>query len=336
MSLAERFEAALRELAGNLDQKFVCAFSGGVDSMALLALMAEIIPPDRLLAAHLNHNLRPESALEAEKARQAAQLLGLTINIEAAPVAELAKTRGRGLEEAGRWARYDFFQRLLKSWGGDFIVTGHQANDQAETILLKLFRGGGPASLAGTRPRQGKILRPLLGFSRAELAEYVAKHQLPTLADPSNADPHFKRNHLRLKIWPELIVHNPALLTALGRASQLALAEEEFWDQRVAELAATLAESLPNGRFRVRAAGLGALTLAEARRLILYLLRNTKAPLKNGANVPLAGVNAVLKFLSEGRANGQGVDLPGGRRVERQGVYLYLGPSSRFTTRDSG
>ncbi|MDR1576805.1 MAG: tRNA lysidine(34) synthetase TilS [Deltaproteobacteria bacterium] len=330
MPLTERFVAALKELA-SLERKFVCAFSGGVDSTALLALLAQTIPKERLLAAHLDHNLRPESKAEAAAAQRTANLLGVTINIGSSQVLPLSQARGHGLEEAGRKARYDFLDSVLNAWGGDYIVTGHQANDQAETILMKLLRGGGPSSLAGVRPRQGKILRPLLAFSRQELADFVKSRSLPYNDDPSNADPRFRRNHLRLKIWPSLLEQNPALLNALTRASHLAWAEEDFWDERVARLAAELAEPLPAGRWRIQAAGLGQLSLAERRRLGLHLLRKTPIPLKEGVSVPLAGVNKFLDFLSEPRSNGQGVDLPGGRRVERRGIYLYIGPSSRFT-----
>jgi tRNA(Ile)-lysidine synthase len=333
--LEERFLAALAALAGGLERKFVCAFSGGVDSTALLALLTAALPPERILAAHLNHNLRPQAKAEAAQARALALSLKAPFVEGEAQIKALAETRGRGLEEAGRRARYDFLAQTLSDWGGDFILTAHQANDQAETILLKIFRGGGPSSLAGVRPARGQVLRPLLAFSRADLAAYVESRGLVCVNDPSNEDPNFRRNHLRLKIWPLLLEQNSALVAALGRAARIAWAEEDFWEEKVTALAQSLAETLPDGRIRARAAELGELPLASRRRLAFRLLSSADAPAKGGGGVPLAGVDRFLDFLAESRPNGQGVDLPGGRRVERQGIYLYIGPSSRFTPSSS-
>ncbi|MDR2141223.1 MAG: tRNA lysidine(34) synthetase TilS [Deltaproteobacteria bacterium] len=331
--LEERFLAALKALVNPDGLKFLVAFSGGLDSTALLALATASLGQERILAAHLDHNLRPQSGQEAMEAQAGATALGTPIKIGQAQVRELAKKRGRGLEEAARVARYDFLGQTLTEWGGDYILTGHQANDQAETILLKIIRGGGPSALTGIRPRQGRVLRPLLGFSREELAGLIYARGLDFIQDPSNDDLGFRRNHLRLKIWPELLNHNPALVGALGRTAQLALAEEEFWEDRVAQLALNLAEPQPGGRIRVLAARLGELALAEKRRLALFLLRQTQIPGPAGGEpVPMAGVTRLLEFLGENRANGQGVDLPGGRRVERRGLYLYIGPSSRLAT----
>jgi tRNA(Ile)-lysidine synthase len=331
--LEERFEAALLDLTPNLEKKFICAFSGGPDSTALLALLTNILPPERLLAAHLNHNIRPQSRTESQKAAEIAAHLKVPFFLGEAEALALAKNRGRGLEEAARKARYDFLTQTAKTWGGDYIATGHQANDQAETILLKIFRGGGPSSLVGIRPQKGQIIRPLLGFAREDLLAYLNYRNLPFVLDPSNEDPSFRRNHLRLTVWPELLKHNSALLAALGRAANLALAEEEFWEERIELLSRELAEISPDGRVKVLAAGFGALSLAERRRLALSLLRRAKVPGRaGGENVPLAGVAKFLEFLGESRPNGQGLDLPGGRRVERQGMFLYIGPSSRFNS----
>jgi tRNA(Ile)-lysidine synthase len=332
-SLAERFTAALTALAGPGNFKYICAFSGGLDSTALLGLLAGVCPVDSIIAAHLDHNLRPSSGHEALLAQQAAEKLGILFVTKKAPILDLAQKRGKGLEEAARYGRYEFLKEVLNKYQGHYILTAHQGNDLAETILLKLFRGGGPAALAGIAPKAGLVLRPLLGFSRAELAGFVESQNLAFINDPSNQDRRFKRNHLRLSVWPELEKQNPKIREALARAADLAAAEEEFWETRVLTLAQNLTEPLPDGRIRIQAAGMAQLSLAEKRRLGAYLLRLIRLPVRGGGEaVPLAGVTGLINFAQKTWANGQGVDLPGGRRVEKQGLFLHIGPSSRFTT----
>ena len=237
----ERFRGAMIALCpGFPEGRYLCAFSGGPDSLALLSLLRETLPQGGLLAAHLDHGLRPGSAEEAEEAAMMADRLGVDCLVEAKDVARLARERGKGLEEAGRFARYDYLSRVLRGWGGDFIVTAHQADDQAETIILKLARGGGPGALAGVPSVSGQVVRPLLGFSKKELLDYLKARRLDYIEDHSNLDRRFRRNQVRRDILPHLAELNPAYLAALGRAADLASAEEDFWRSRLETLEAVL------------------------------------------------------------------------------------------------
>lgn len=309
--------------------RYLCAFSGGADSTALLALLAATLPAGSLLAAHYDHGLRIESAREAELAKAAAQKLGVDCLVEAGDVASLAKERGKGLEEAGRAARYDFFKRALDGWGGDVIVTAHQAEDQAETIILRLARGGGPGALAGIPAINGLAIRPLLGFSRRELLGYLESRNLDYLEDQSNYDPRFRRNQVRRDVLPRLAELNPAYLAALGRAAELAGAEEDFWRLRIDRLEAVLTAPDSEGGFLMEAAGLAALTLAEKRRLAGRMLRKVFVPGKAGGEpVSFRTVEDFLGVLA--KPGSGGLDLPGGRRVQWRGRFLRIGPASRF------
>ncbi|MDR1084984.1 MAG: tRNA lysidine(34) synthetase TilS [Deltaproteobacteria bacterium] len=331
-TLPEHFLSALSDLTDPIGKKFICAFSGGLDSTALLSLAAVTLGPKNLLAAHLDHCLRPESGEEALKAKKIAQGLKVKFIAAKADIPGLAKARGNGLEEAARIGRYEFLAKTLAETGFDYILTAHQANDLAETVLLKLIRGAGTSALLGINPGRDRILRPLLSFARAELAEYVREQNLNYVYDPSNEDPRFKRNLLRQVIWPELEKLNPAILAAFARTAQIALAEEEFWSSHISRLADSLSRNTGDGRIRLLAAGFAELTLAEQRRLAGHLLRKIHNPARGGGqNIPLSGVTLLIKFANQDWENGQGLDLPGGRRVERQGLYLYLGPSSRYS-----
>jgi tRNA(Ile)-lysidine synthase len=309
--------------------RYLCAFSGGADSTALLALLKAFLPADSLLAAHLDHGLRAGSKDEAEAAKEAAASLGLDCLVEAKDVAALAASRGKGIEEAGRAARYDFLKRALDGWGGDWIVTAHQAEDQAETIVLKLARGGGPGALAGIRAISGPVLRPLLSFGRQELLSYLAQKGLGYMEDESNQDPRFRRNQARRDILPRLAELNPAYLAALGRAAEIAWAEEDFWGRRLDQLEAALVKPDGDGGFLVEAAGLCAISLAERRRLAGRLFRRISVPGRSGGEpVSFRTVEDLLGVLA--KPGSGGLDLPGGRRAEWRGRFLRLGPASRF------
>ncbi|MDR1395873.1 MAG: tRNA lysidine(34) synthetase TilS [Deltaproteobacteria bacterium] len=332
-SLPERFRQAFCSLA-DPGKKFLLAFSGGLDSTALVSLAAAWLSPENLLAAHLDHGLRPQSGREAQIAAESAQALGVRMIAGRMDILALAGERGRGLEEAARWGRRQFLEQTLAAWGGDFIVTAHQQNDLAETVLLKLLRGGGPGSLTGIQPIAGKWLRPLLEFTRSELAAYVREKDLSFTEDPSNQDPAMKRNHLRHRLWPLLLEQNPAFPAALFRASRLALAEEEFWSARTAGLDRELAQTQPGGRIGLKSQDLLSLSAAEQRRLLDRLLRRIDLPGRPAEkNIPLAAADLILKLARLPRKNGRGWDLPGGFRAETSGPFLYLGPSSRLSTR---
>jgi tRNA(Ile)-lysidine synthase len=331
--LAGRFNASMSRLSPVWPEgRHVCAFSGGADSAALLSLLALFLPPARLLAAHLDHGLRPDSDAEAGAARLAAEKLGLRFESERTDVGSLARERGRGVEEAARWARYDFLYRVRDAWPGDFLVTAHQAGDQAETIILKLARGGGPGALAGIPAVNDGVLRPLLGFTRRELVRWLEARGVGWLEDPSNQDLKYARNKVRREVLPRLGELNPQILDALGRAARLASAEEEFWDGHLEKILRAISERVPDGWVRLSASGMYELTLAEQRRVAGRVLRSVVVPRVGGGEpVTLSSVDILLEMLSQpGRG---GLDLPGGRRVEWRGVCLYVGPASRYNAR---
>lgn len=227
-----RFRADLAALAGPVPAAFGIAVSGGPDSLALL-LLADPAFPGQLEAATVDHGLRAESTAEAAFVRD----LCATRSI---PHATLTGPPVEGNVQSGaRALRY----RLLGQWalarGLPFILTGHHQDDQAETLLMRLRRGAGLAGLAGIRPRAEidglVVLRPLLGWRRAELAEVVAAAGLIPVDDPSNRDDTYDRARLRKHLVETDWLDNPALARS---AAALAEAEEALdWtaEQLIAE-----------------------------------------------------------------------------------------------------
>ncbi len=167
------------------------AVSGGADSVALLH-MAAIRYPGCVAAATVDHRLRPEAADEAAMVAGMCATLGVP-HVVLHPAAPISGS----VQAAARAARYALLEQWRVEEGLDWLLTAHHADDQLETLLMRVRRASGLSGLACIRARHGHVLRPLLGVRRATLRAYCRAHQLPFVDDPSNADPDFDRARLR-------------------------------------------------------------------------------------------------------------------------------------------
>ena len=194
----------------------VLAVSGGPDSLALLHLMREVrdrcYPRLALHVGHLHHGMRGAAADEdAQFVASEAARLGVDCTIGRADVPALAAERRSGIEVAGREARYQFLTRLAKSLGAREIAFGHQADDQAETVLMRAIRGAGPRGLGGipyVRPVADapgiRVIRPLLDCSRREIVQFLRRRGLRSRLDSTNLSRKYLRNRLRRLAIPEI------------------------------------------------------------------------------------------------------------------------------------
>ncbi|HYD11365.1 MAG TPA: tRNA lysidine(34) synthetase TilS [Allosphingosinicella sp.] len=235
-----RFRADLAALAGPAPAAFGVAVSGGPDSLALL-LLAEAAFPGRIEAATVDHGLRPESAAEAA-------LVAEICAARAIPHATLTGPPVEGNVQAGaRALRYELLGGWARERGLGFVLTAHHRDDQAETLLMRLQRGAGLAGLAGIRPRAEigglTVFRPLLGWSRAELAAIVAGAGLVPVEDPSNRDERYDRARLRRQLggadWLDA--------AALARSAAALEEAEEALDWTVGQLIAERVEPVLDG-----------------------------------------------------------------------------------------
>jgi len=219
--------AQLRRLIGSPRGRALCvAYSGGLDSSALLCVLAALRAREgfTLRALHVNHQLQPGAS---DWARQAQHTAGrLRIPCEVLKVA-VRRGRGESLEAVARAARYQALLSRLRS--DECLVTAHHQEDQLETLLLALMRGSGLRGLSAMGPVsriEGRcVLRPLLPIARVQLEEYAQKRGVVWSEDPSNADERFDRNYLRRIVVPRLRARWPGVATTVTRsASHLAQA----------------------------------------------------------------------------------------------------------------
>lgn len=227
--------------------RLLVAASGGPDSTALLlALHSWPDAPFAVLIAHVNHHLRGRDS-EADEAwvrTFAAERKLPFILLDGTPDAGLM--REQGIEAAARESRYRCLRAAREEQGCDWIVTGHQQNDQAETLLVRLVTGVGPGRLAGIPPlTHDRIIRPLLSVPRMEIDRYLADRGVKPRHDRMNEDARFTRSRIRQELIPMLEQFNPRIVTALADTATLAREQQEGVRALLAETASRWTESLP-------------------------------------------------------------------------------------------
>ena len=216
-------------------QTVVVGLSGGADSVALLDALMRL--GYSCVAAHCNYHLRgQESNRDCRSARAVAERLGSAWECRDFDV-EAESLAGESVEMACRRLRYAWFDELLDRHGAAAVAVAHHQGDQTETFFLNLLRGSGLAGLRGMLPKAGRVVRPLLGFTRREIEAYLAERGLTFVVDSTNTDTKFRRNAVRHNVLPALRAISADADTAIAR-SQVHLAEaEQLLDALVAEKA---------------------------------------------------------------------------------------------------
>lgn len=292
--------------------RYVIAFSGGLDSSVLAhALSGADIP---VLAIHIDHGLQEQSGEWSHHCEAFARSLGIDFRCRKV-VVQLES--GKGPEGAARDARYSALHDELEP--GDWLMSAHHREDQAETLLLNLVRGSGPAGIAGIgavrRFGPGWLIRPLLYFDRADLEAYAKAHQINWIEDPSNADKRFDRNFLRHEVLPCLKKRWPDVATRLQRS---ALHASEATSLLI-DLARIDLEALGGRSERLSVAALLALPRHRQKNLIRHALRVC------GLTLPTAlQLDVILDEVLRARDDAQPqVRWPGGSaRRYRDGLYF--------------
>lgn len=306
------------------DEHVLVAASGGADSTALLLCLHDLAPRMslKLTVAHLNHGIRGEEALADEEfVRRASAELGWPLISESADLKALAAAGKRNLEEAAREARYAFLQRAAVSAGADRIATGHNLDDQAETILFRLLRGSGPGGLQGIHPViEGRIIRPLIECSRSRILEFLAERKAMYHEDSTNRDLRYQRNRIRHELIPYLEKYfNPRLAATLTRGAALARAAYDFLEEHARVEFECLRIPLPDG---VALWVPRVMQLHSALRLqvVRHALREVLGYLRG---IETVHIEDILRLCRPGQS-GRHIELPGGLGARRNLEQLEL------------
>ena len=295
--------------------RVLCACSGGADSTALLALFCEM-PELTVVCAHYDHRLRgAESDRDAQFVREMAARLGVEFVCESGDVAAFAAANGLGIEDAARRMRYAFLERAADQYGCTRIATAHTADDQAETVLLNLVRGSGARGLTGIPPVRGRIVRPLLGVTRAEIEAYLAARNLPHVEDSSNESLDYARNRVRRQVMPLLRELNAAAPAHICAAAESLRADEAYLDGLAREF---VEKYYVNQELPIQPL----LALGEP---VLFRVLRALCPGASRRNLD------AVRMLCFNRAVSGELDLPGLHVSKERGVLRFAAPALQKT-----
>jgi tRNA(Ile)-lysidine synthase len=298
MTFLQRFQAHLGALQLQPGRALV-AVSGGPDSVALLDLLVQSrdIHRQELAVAHLDHGIHPESRIVAEQVEGLAASYGIPAYTDRV---ELGATSG---ETEARAQRYAWLDALGNRLNAGIIFTAHHADDQVETVLMRVLGGSGPAGLAGMATHRALLVRPLLPFSRAALLEYLEGAGLSAWVDPANSDPRHLRSWIRTELLPILRRRVPKIDENLLRMSRQASRDRSAWDALLDVLPELELISEHDG-ISVAASSLGGYDSPLAHTLILAIARRA------GCQLGPARLGRVVRLLQVG-ASGTRVPLGG-------------------------
>jgi tRNA(Ile)-lysidine synthase len=296
-------------------EKVLVALSGGADSVGLLlALKARATHWGiALLAWHLNHRLRGEEAEADERfVRELCRSQEIPLTVKRADIRSHARTHRLSLEEAGRNLRYLLLEQTADDLGCQKIATGHNADDNAETIVMNLARGAGLAGLTGIPIRRGRVIRPFLEIERPAIERYLARLGISYRRDSSNKHLEFRRNLIRHKLMPLLKEVNPKVTAALGRLARILRDEDALLDSQAAKFLRRVAKPV-SGAYLLDSALFLRYNISLRRRILKLLM----------PQLTLTTLEAVLKTASG--PTGKSNTVKGQVIVRNEGRQLFVG-----------
>ncbi len=308
------------------DESVLIGVSGGADSVAMLygILALSGIYRWRIGVAHLDHGLRgSESDADAGFVEAVAKKLELPFYKEKTNLHARNINEGVNLEEAGREARYEFFDKIADQAGYDKIAVGHQQQDAAEQVVLNLLRGTGPDGLGGLASVRGRVIRPLIETPRREIEQFLQDKKISCRFDQSNADNSFTRNRVRNCLIPELQSFNPGIEETLLRLSAVMRKESEWIDDIVAGLyeAAVIRRNPEFCELTLSVNKISSLHRAALRRLMRKAILEVKGDLRRIGYQHIEDVISLVSRQSPGFAQ---IHLPGRIRAVRNEDRLEL------------
>lgn len=220
------------------NDKIVIGVSGGPDSICLLNILNNLKEKLQIeiVVSHINHMIRAEADLETEYVQKFCQNIGVQCFIKKIDILKIAEESKTGTEEMGRNIRYQFFREVKNRVGANKIVTAHNSNDNAETVLMNIIRGCGSSGLKGIEPIREDLIRPLIECDRQEIEEYCKVLKLNPKIDKSNYENIYTRNKVRNMLIPYIKENfNQNIIESINRLSNILKEENEYFEVTVKE-----------------------------------------------------------------------------------------------------
>lgn len=223
--------------------KIILAVSGGPDSISMLDILNNIKNDKNIdinfeiIVAHVNHMIRKEASEDEEYVRKFCEKREIEFYSKSIDVQKMANNNKIGTEEAGRKARYEFFDEILKKTNSNKIAIAHNRNDSVETVIMHILRGSGISGLKGIEPRRERYIRPLIECERKEIEEYCYENNLKPKIDKSNFENIYTRNKIRNVVIPYIKNEfNENIVKTISRLSELVSEEEDYMDKQIKKI----------------------------------------------------------------------------------------------------
>jgi len=325
--MLDNIESTLREQCGlTKDRPVIAGVSGGPDSLCLMSALRQA--GYRLIVAHFNHKLRPDSDVDANIVEQTAARLNLASVIEKGDVRGFADSEKLSIEEAARILRYRFLMEQARRFRAQAVAVGHTADDQVETVLMHFLRGAGLSGLKGMTHRtiistfdpDIPIVRPLLDFWREETVVYCAANGFRPRHDPSNASLDFFRNRLRHLLIPALESYNPRFREVVWRTSRSLAGDHEIVVQAMNEAWKVCVVQASNEFIAFDSSALMKRPVGLQRNLIRHAIERLRP---DELDIGFAALERASQFINDPKQSVR-LDMSGDLHLLREGLLIYV------------
>jgi tRNA(Ile)-lysidine synthase len=306
----------------NGGETVLLGLSGGPDSVCLLSILQHIKEEFGLIihAVYVDHNLRPkETPAEIAFCRNICDKVQVDFRVKAVDVKIRVKEMRMNRQEAARELRYLAFFEACEEAKADRIALAHNADDQAETVLMRLVRGAGPSGLSGIPPKRSRIIRPLIEIERREIENYLERNEIHYMLDSSNFRTDYVRNRIRLLLMPELKKLNPNLVRAVTKTASILQEEERYLEFIVTKTLMKMVSRKSERRIELFLSPMEAMDVVILRRVLRRAIESTEGI--RGAG--FVHIEDIIRLIREGDS-GDRLYLPKGIRVIKDYSLLVI------------
>ena len=303
-------------------ERVLVGLSGGPDSVCLLSILHSLGErfTSEISAIYVDHGLRPsETGKEIEFCSNLCERLNIPFRTKAINVKSYAQDQKMNMQEAARQLRYRTFDETSGELGANRIALGHTADDQAETLLMRLFRGSGPTGLSGIPPVRRNIIRPLIGTRRGEIEKFLGDKKIEYIIDSSNLKESYLRNRIRLSLVPMLKEYNPDIIETLSKTAAIFRDEEKYFEIIVTKALMKLISRKTDSRIELFLSPLEVMDEAIMRRLLRRAIDDTKGL----RGISFIHIEDIIDLIKTGDS-GDRIYLPKGIRVIKEYATLIL------------